>query len=879
MTQAINKPKNEVRVGLVLYGGVSLAIYIYGVVLEFLRAMRAADGEADNPYRDLLEKTESKMVVDIISGTSAGGINGILLAKALANGLNSESFGLLRNIWLEAADLSTLLKPGRPEMAALLDENFFEERLAQGLKQIDDKAEPDKPAVKALDLYVSSTDLYGRIASESELGKTFFNTPIESKEYRRMFHFRFRTKGYNNYDTELGQNISDFTGEMNETLVKASRATSAFPFALRPVTLHSSNESDKRLMEPDEDTVYLTDGGVLNNKPFSDAIAAIFKRHALNKVDRVLYFVEPDPETFVKDSSKKNEPGFWEVLAKAVVGIRSYESITNDMKTIKSRNKRIEEFKAILDATENVIQEGQQDLLGKKGKQYRTYLENQSLYKGYEKLKLARLNTRLQDLFIEHSVNLPGLKDSTVTLIQEAFEKAFEELAEKPGQMVELLECFDSQYRIRRLYRLVEITELLYKTPELTGDNLEKIDEYLERISALLENIHHTEWRTWSSTIEPHGWFVSPIEKMREYISALQKDINKKELKKRIRDLLETMLSYSNTDFKGLKIIYKELSDNGLALVKEIDSFVETLNIDNTHPLAGFPPMEKIYTQFEYRDMFIHPVEVIADLGERDLIEVMRISPKDAKFITSDLKKKVAGDTFFHFGGFLKKEWRDNDIMWGRLDAAEIIVRTLCSKSENKIDEDAMLDPIIRNILAGDNEKSRKAVAPEVDYKRYMVEDYDIGAESLKDIPRDKRARMILNAVLSLRDMFKYDMETAGKKNKVFGFLDKWIGRILNYVSIPLTLLIRSLFDKDSLVRTIFSVAILGIGIWGTITLVLYILGLVFSLDWLDMDMALVWIAAGTIVVATILGFLSIKYRVKKPKTQQSKTEEKNTDL
>src|SRR4030042_3245990 len=129
MTKADNRPKNEVRVGLVLYGGVSLAIYIYGVVLEFLRVMRAADGEPDNPYKELIDKTESKMVVDIISGTSAGGINGILLAKALANGLSSESFGLLRTIWLEAADLSSLLKPGRQEMAALLDGEFLKERL------------------------------------------------------------------------------------------------------------------------------------------------------------------------------------------------------------------------------------------------------------------------------------------------------------------------------------------------------------------------------------------------------------------------------------------------------------------------------------------------------------------------------------------------------------------------------------------------------------------------------------------------------------------------------------------------------------------------------------------------------------------------------
>ena len=32
---------------------------------------------------------------------------------------------------------------------------------------------------------------------------------------------------------------------------------------------------------------------------------------------------------------------------------------------------------------------------------------------------------------------------------------------------------------------------------------------------------------------------------------------------------------------------------------------------------------------------------------------------------------KVSGDTFFHFGGFSQRSWRSNDILWGRLDAAE----------------------------------------------------------------------------------------------------------------------------------------------------------------------------------------------------------------
>ena len=35
--------RRELRIGLVLYGGVSLAIYIYGVAYEFWRLIRASD--------------------------------------------------------------------------------------------------------------------------------------------------------------------------------------------------------------------------------------------------------------------------------------------------------------------------------------------------------------------------------------------------------------------------------------------------------------------------------------------------------------------------------------------------------------------------------------------------------------------------------------------------------------------------------------------------------------------------------------------------------------------------------------------------------------------------------------------------------------------
>src|SRR5262245_57971625 len=108
----------EVRFGLVLYGGVSLAIYIYGVAYEFYRLVRASRGEEKNAWTEVLNAAGVSATVDIVSGASAGGINGILLGKALAAGGSMDS---VRSLWVDDADLSDLLQSASErEPASLL---------------------------------------------------------------------------------------------------------------------------------------------------------------------------------------------------------------------------------------------------------------------------------------------------------------------------------------------------------------------------------------------------------------------------------------------------------------------------------------------------------------------------------------------------------------------------------------------------------------------------------------------------------------------------------------------------------------------------------------------------------------------------------------
>ena len=128
--------EKELRLALVCFGGISLAVYMHGISKEILKLVRASrtlhaipdrrrravarfedatpagDLEYDTEavYFELLQaigrRVELRVIVDVIAGASAGGINGVMLGRALAHDLR---IGHLRDMWLEGGDVSELL--------------------------------------------------------------------------------------------------------------------------------------------------------------------------------------------------------------------------------------------------------------------------------------------------------------------------------------------------------------------------------------------------------------------------------------------------------------------------------------------------------------------------------------------------------------------------------------------------------------------------------------------------------------------------------------------------------------------------------------------------------------------------------------------------
>lgn len=116
--------EKELRLALICYGGVSLAVYMHGITKEIWHLARASqaflsggatqEGASAAVYRRLLENalaqtgTRLRVMPDILAGASAGGINAIFLAQALETGQSLEP---LTSLWLEKADVDVLLDP------------------------------------------------------------------------------------------------------------------------------------------------------------------------------------------------------------------------------------------------------------------------------------------------------------------------------------------------------------------------------------------------------------------------------------------------------------------------------------------------------------------------------------------------------------------------------------------------------------------------------------------------------------------------------------------------------------------------------------------------------------------------------------------------
>jgi patatin-related protein len=420
--------EKELRIALVCFGGISLAVYMHGISKEILKLIRASralhaitdrsrraasiffdDTDRSDPeydteqiYFDLLREVgrgvDLRVIVDIISGASAGGINGAMLGRALSHDLPMNP---LRDLWLKNADINVLLAPGaragnlskwflkpliwmaaatgqiaafknlevRQKLSLFLRSRWFKPPLdgpmmarlmyegVASMGEAKDNRASLVPTGLSLDLFIALTDFHGY----PQLVQIHDPPLINELEHRHILHFEYRRH-------PSGQVESDFELDNAGALAFAARATSSFPGAFPPARIVEMDEvlaernarwprraefvansfPDHIRADIDPTAASFIDGSVLNNRPFQEAIGAIHGRPAYREVDRRLIYIDPHPVAPTQQA--RGVPGFFTTLRGALSDIPSSQPVTEELNRVIEFNEQVRRLRAIIDS-------------------------------------------------------------------------------------------------------------------------------------------------------------------------------------------------------------------------------------------------------------------------------------------------------------------------------------------------------------------------------------------------------------------------------------------------------------------------------------------------------------------------------------------------
>ncbi len=703
----------EVRFAVVLYGGVSLAIYMNGIAQELLRMVRGSSDLPDDDlepgerlYRDLSRELagprggRKRFVIDIISGTSAGGINGVALAKALVVG--SPNVDVLRHAWTEDADIGLLLNDrmisasGLRRTESRLDGGHMYDVLRRTINGITGNGQPLSEMV---DLFVTATDLQGLPAPIHLTGAR-----LDEKIHKTVFHFACD-------GVPGGRN--DFTPEYDDMLAFAARCTSSFPVAFPPMRF---SDMPRDAQKPEYAGFFrsgwahgdrlFADGGYLDNRPFSHAIDLIPFRPTTLPGERKLIFVDPFPRGDLAAEAAPQPVDFLQNARLAASTLPRNEVIRDDIRAITRMNARLERLGALqarwardqheaarrgLPATEppkppNLEQMDLADLVR---------AGYGSAYPLYHHLRVYDTTDCLTGIV----ARLAGLTpDSDEALYLRQILRAWRDdhfaSYHEPGLQTEsaFLSRHDIGFRLRRLSHLrARIDAGLEPDPgapppagsqaalrqlrRLVEDELAAMRRLAApRQAAAATLLSRTEIDTLTARISAEYGAAMQLATLKDRYARARAVYEEAAVRPLIDKALSRLGQQTRTAFnQGSARIRTELTRLGLT------------------------DLQQVYDGFHWHDVSTYPFLEGSDAQEHAEVQVFRISPADSALNPNPAK--LAGIAVGAFGGFLNRDWREHDILWGRLDGAERIVAALMSH-RSQADRQAWTDRLQTAILA-----------------------------------------------------------------------------------------------------------------------------------------------------------------------------------
>ena len=738
----------ELRLALVCYGGVSLAVYMHGVTKELFKLIRAArefdKQPSTNPFRagsppygteaayfDALQGLADQgqpltVSIDIIAGTSAGGINGIALSKGLALGASQEP---LTEVWIQKGDLRQLLRA--PAFAGLLVQGVIAvarqaislwspssplrgERMSRlllgALQQMDNGAETTLlPPGGTLELLVTATDLNGfEVLVPSGAG----GASQRDRNNAQVFDFR----GDDGACEQFGKT---FTAD----LAFSGRATASFPGAFAPVSQESFAKETQQQLElhssvfrnsyPDPDfarNAYFVDGGVLDNAPFDLVIEAISHRRAESEVHRRIIYIEPDPGLPLYSHTDEKPPSphrRWLMDLLAVSKVKGSHPIVKDLLQLRDMNGRIAEVTAIVDRQMSYVLGEIARALSALGSDATGAAGSPTLPAVPGAANVAQLMGALPKSDVQqlsntmHSQATTALGPAWPTYQRLKFEATVHRLASEVAQrfglpadsgrasfidaaiiawarrnpawtaddgveLGELLRPTDAPYRERRLrFILAGINQMYPKANDGASPRRDDLGRLKAAVWSMLEDLR--EGTTTVVELVPH-----------DTVSFLDFTPDDRAILANPEDFAKAHTREFNALFEG----YRDGLDKQLG-----DGSSELWNVFTDVTAHGWSDNDRQkllsrYLGFPLWDGMIFPTVSLTELPQFTPIDVSQFSPLTASALTAfdengQKTAKLKGIPFHHFAAFLDATSRENDYLWGRLDGAEMILRTL----------------------------------------------------------------------------------------------------------------------------------------------------------------------------------------------------------
>ena len=726
--------EKELRLALICYGGVSLAIYMHGVTREIWHLLRASrayhdgtppDAGSEAIYRDIIADMEVKsgvklrVLADIIAGSSAGGINGIFLSQAIVTGQSLEP---LTDMWLETADVDTLLDPdarplsrftklwatpiawmilrrrggmidttvskeAREEVAHKLSRfvrarwfeppfggGVFSKLLLDAFASMTASVAGPKllPNNQPLDLFVTVTDFRGH----DQMLR--LNSPPVVAEAEHRLTIDFSTRGRSD--------LADVP-----ELIFAARATASFPGAFPPF---SSRELDKLLVANGvewkgrdtflkrilpqqfaagvaEDTM-LIDGSVLANAPFNQAIGALRNRPARREVDRRFVYIDPKPgrpsfrfgrrKPDGSSDMPKRPPGFFATIFGATSNIPREQPIRDSLEKITGRSDRIKRMRHVIDSLRGEVEETVEAMLGK------TWFLSQPTPARMQKWRHSAQEKAIVAAGFSYQgyahLKVAGVVDDIVATARRAWPEG------PPEHFHDLRAAIWTEVRKRGLDHVAKAAG--------KGASEKSIDFFRHhdlrfRIRRLRFMARHLAEEVENRTDTP----ADPVGIIRD---AIYKTLA------RFLDL-ETA-AHLGVDFS---VAVQEGIVNSAGLIDFLSAQRDLENADALTDTALCEAMLALPTEARRTMMLgylgyalydIATLPLLQDEGfdEFDPVKVDRISPDDAPTIrTGGAAATLKGIEFNNFGAFFSRAYRENDYLWGRLHGVDRLIDIVAS--------------------------------------------------------------------------------------------------------------------------------------------------------------------------------------------------------